>query len=55
MKSNVFVVFTVYEAQILDRTRSSCSNGADVVVDFVCSPRSVKRSLKVLNEVGRYC
>lgn len=43
---------SIYEAQILDRTRSSCSNGADVVVDFVCSPRSVKRSLKVLNERG---
>ena len=41
----------VYEEQLLERTLDVCQGGVDVIIDFVSSPRTVKRDLKVLREV----
>ena len=38
----------------MERTCDVCQGGVDIIIDFVSSPRTVKRDLKVLNEV-RVC
>lgn len=40
-----------YEECILARTVNACPKGVDVVIDFVSSPRTFERALKVLNTV----
>ena len=42
---------SVYEELLLERTLDVCQGGVDVIIDFVSSPRTVKRDLKVLREV----
>ena len=41
-----------HEQYITEKTLESCRGGVDVVVDFVSSPRTMMRSLKVLNRVS---
>ena len=41
-----------HEQYITERTLESCRGGVDVVVDFVSSPRTMMRALKVLNRVS---
>jgi D-arabinose 1-dehydrogenase-like Zn-dependent alcohol dehydrogenase len=42
-----------HEQYIVERTLDACKGGVDVIVDFVSSPRTVQRDLKVLNRVSR--
>ena len=42
----------VYEELLQERTLEVCEGGVDVIIDFVSSPRTVKRDLKVLREVS---
>ncbi|XP_061177938.1 alcohol dehydrogenase-like isoform X1 [Saccostrea echinata] len=41
-----------HEQFIIERTLEACKGGVDVVIDFVSSPRTVHRTLKVLNREG---
>lgn len=41
-----------HEQYIIERTLDACRGGVDVVVDFISSPRTMLRSLKVLNREG---
>ncbi|KAK3100998.1 hypothetical protein FSP39_000102 [Pinctada imbricata] len=41
-----------HEQYIVERTMDACRGGVDVVIDFVSSPRTVHRTLKVLNREG---
>lgn len=41
-----------HEQYIVERTLDACKGGVDVIVDFVSSPRTVQRDLKVLNREG---
>lgn len=41
-----------HEQYIVERTLESCKGGVDVVIDFVSSPRTVHRTLRVLNREG---
>ncbi|XP_076116415.1 quinone oxidoreductase-like protein 2 isoform X1 [Mytilus galloprovincialis] len=41
-----------HEQYIVERTLDACRGGVDVIVDFVSSPRTVQRDLKVLNREG---
>jgi len=43
---------SVYEELLQERTLEVCEGGVDVIIDFVSSPRTVKRDLKVLREVS---
>ncbi|KAL8584800.1 hypothetical protein ACOMHN_037505 [Nucella lapillus] len=38
-----------HEEYIVERTLDSCRGGVDVIIDFISSPRTMQRSLKVLN------
>lgn len=42
----------MYEELLQERTREVCQGGVDLIIDFVSSPRTVKRDLKVLRENG---
>lgn len=42
-----------HEQYIIERTLESCKGGVDVVIDFVSSPRTVHRTLKILNRVSK--
>ncbi|XP_064635998.1 NADP-dependent alcohol dehydrogenase C 1-like isoform X2 [Lineus longissimus] len=42
----------LYEQQILERTLDICPGGVDVAIDFVSSPRTTTRVLKILNNGG---
>lgn len=41
-----------HEQYIIERTLDACRGGVDIVVDFISSPRTMMRSLKVLNRVS---
>ncbi|XP_025086851.1 uncharacterized protein LOC112559715 isoform X1 [Pomacea canaliculata] len=41
-----------HEQYIVERTLDACRGGVDVIIDFVSSPRTMQRSLKVLNREG---
>ena len=41
-----------HEQYIVERTLDACNGGVDVVIDFVSSPRTVHRTLKILNRVS---
>mmetsp|Transcript_30075 Transcript_30075/g.47818 ORF Transcript_30075/g.47818 Transcript_30075/m.47818 type:complete len:348 (-) Transcript_30075:666-1709(-) len=41
-----------HEQYIVERTLDACNGGVDVVIDFVSSPRTVHRTLKILNREG---
>ncbi|XP_069132836.1 quinone oxidoreductase-like isoform X2 [Argopecten irradians] len=41
-----------HEQYIIERTLDACRGGVDVVVDFVSSPRTMQRSMKILNREG---
>ncbi|XP_041365170.1 zeta-crystallin-like isoform X2 [Gigantopelta aegis] len=41
-----------HEEYIAERTIDACRGGVDVIIDFVSSPRTMQRSLKVLNREG---
>jgi len=41
-----------HEQYIVERTMDSCRGGADVIIDFVGSHRTMQRSLKCLNREG---
>ena len=41
-----------HEQYIVERTLDACRGGVDIIVDYVSSPRTMKRSLKVLNRVS---
>jgi len=41
-----------HEQYIIERTLDACRGGVDVVVDFISSPRTMMRSMKVLNREG---
>lgn len=41
-----------HEEYIVERTLDSCRGGVDVIIDFISSPRTMQRSLKVLNREG---
>ncbi|XP_021368351.1 cinnamyl alcohol dehydrogenase 8-like isoform X2 [Mizuhopecten yessoensis] len=41
-----------HEQYIIERTLDACRGGVDVIVDFVSSPRTMQRSLKILNREG---
>ncbi|KAL3843297.1 hypothetical protein ACJMK2_021238 [Sinanodonta woodiana] len=38
-----------HEQSIIERTLDACRGGVDIVIDFVSSPRTMQRSLMVLN------
>ncbi|XP_076471918.1 alcohol dehydrogenase-like isoform X2 [Babylonia areolata] len=38
-----------HEEYIVERTLDTCRGGVDIIIDFVSSPRTMQRSLKVLN------
>ncbi|KAK3575814.1 hypothetical protein CHS0354_024286 [Potamilus streckersoni] len=40
-----------HEQSIIERTLEACRGGVDIVIDFVSSPRTMQRSLMVLNRV----
>lgn len=42
-----------HEQYIIERTLESCKGGVDVVIDLVSSPRTVHRTLKILNRVSK--
>ncbi|XP_046339557.1 alcohol dehydrogenase-like isoform X2 [Haliotis cracherodii] len=41
-----------HEEYIVERTLDACRGGVDIIIDFVSSPRTMSRSLKVLNREG---
>ncbi|KAL8611682.1 hypothetical protein ACOMHN_054663 [Nucella lapillus] len=41
-----------HEQYIVERTLDACRGGVDVIIDFVSNPRTMQRSLKVLNREG---
>lgn len=41
-----------HEQYIVERTLDACRGGVDVIIDYVSSPRTMQRSLKVLNRVS---
>lgn len=41
-----------HEQYIVERTLDACRGGVDVVIDFVSTPRTMHRALKVLNRVS---
>ncbi|KAK6184568.1 hypothetical protein SNE40_001800 [Patella caerulea] len=41
-----------HEQYIVERTLDACRGGVDVIIDFVSSPRTMQRALKVLNREG---
>lgn len=41
-----------HEQYIVERTLDACRGGVDVIIDFVSTPRTMQRSLKVLNREG---
>lgn len=41
-----------HEQYIIERTLDACRGGVDIVVDFISSPRTMMRSLRVLNRVS---
>ncbi|KAL3843287.1 hypothetical protein ACJMK2_021229 [Sinanodonta woodiana] len=41
-----------HEQYIIERTLDACRGGVDIVIDFVSSPRTMQRSLRVLNREG---
>lgn len=42
-----------HEQYIIERTLDACRGGVDVIIDYVGSPRTMQRSLKVLNREGQ--
>jgi len=41
-----------HEEYIVERTLDACRGGVDVIIDYVSSPRTTQRALKVLNREG---
>ncbi|XP_076450674.1 alcohol dehydrogenase-like [Babylonia areolata] len=41
-----------HEQYIVERTLDACRGGVDVIIDYVSNPRTMQRSLKVLNREG---
>lgn len=41
-----------HEQYIIERTLDACRGGVDIVVDYISSPRTMMRSLRVLNREG---
>ncbi|XP_070199840.1 alcohol dehydrogenase-like isoform X3 [Littorina saxatilis] len=44
-----------HEQYIVERTLDACRGGVDVIIDYVSSPRTMNRSLKVLNRFLSLC
>jgi len=42
----------IHEEYILDRTLNACYGGVDIIIDYVSSPRTTNRALKVLKDEG---
>lgn len=43
---------SIHEEYILERTKDVCAGGVDLCIDFVSSPRTINRAMKVLKEEG---
>jgi len=42
-----------HEQYIIERTLDACRGGVDIIIDYVSSPRTMQRALKVLNREGQ--
>lgn len=42
-----------HEQYLVERTLDACRGGVDVIIDYVSSPRTMQRALKVLNREGQ--
>ncbi|KAK3586365.1 hypothetical protein CHS0354_022517 [Potamilus streckersoni] len=40
------------EPSLVEKTKSTCKGGADLILDFVGTPRTIKRAIKLLNKGG---
>ncbi|KAK3586363.1 hypothetical protein CHS0354_022515 [Potamilus streckersoni] len=41
-----------HEQSLVEKTKSTCKGGADLILDFIGTPRTIQRAIKILNKAG---
>ncbi|KAL3843289.1 hypothetical protein ACJMK2_021230 [Sinanodonta woodiana] len=41
-----------HEQSLVEKTKSACKGGADLIMDFIGTPRTIQRAMKILNKGG---
>ncbi|KAK3586362.1 hypothetical protein CHS0354_022514 [Potamilus streckersoni] len=43
-----------HEQSLVEKTKSACKGGADLILDFIGTPRTIQRAMKILNKGGAF-